>query len=435
MPMTNYDFSGTLHSPGPLSQDELRRMVGAAIGTGAGDFRRAVEEVAREADANPSLKVRAGIGLFFLGQSSRAIDSLDGCKEGIGRFYRAQALSTAKQYAEAAKEFEQAAKLGYSPTECTLRRAGELRKTGQLQEAETLIRGTGAEGARLAEYSYQMGCILADRGDTIGAIEYIERAVDMDPHHQRALFALAIQNSRHGDDDEAIKLYERCLARPPYYVGALLNLGLLYEDKENYSAAQYCFERVLKYDPGNERAVLYLKDIEATSNMYVDEESVKNQQRLDQLLSRPVTDFELSVRSRNCLATMGIRTLGDLTRVSEQELLSGKNFGETSLTEVRELMAQHSLSIGLHLHDKPREAGVDFRELSPEEQAALATPMSDLNLSVRSRKCMSRLQIATVGELVQRTPDELLSAKNFGVTSLNELRAKLSELGLKLRND
>jgi DNA-directed RNA polymerase subunit alpha len=48
---------------------------------------------------------------------------------------------------------------------------------------------------------------------------------------------------------------------------------------------------------------------------------------------------------------------------------------------------------------------------------------------------MARLGITTVGELVTRTPDELLSAKNFGVTSLNEIRAKLSELGVKLRND
>ena len=48
---------------------------------------------------------------------------------------------------------------------------------------------------------------------------------------------------------------------------------------------------------------------------------------------------------------------------------------------------------------------------------------------------MSRLGIASLGELVQRTPDELLGAKNFGVTSLNEIRAKLSELNLRLRND
>src|SRR5690606_37119486 len=109
-------------------------------------------------------------------------------------------------------------------------------------------------------------------------------------------------------------------------------------------------------------ARLYLKDIEATSNMYYDEEMLKQQQRLEQLLSRPVTDFELSVRSRNCLAAMNINSLGDLTRVSEQELLSGKNFGETSLEEVRELMKQHGLSIGQNLHDKQREPVFTFKD-------------------------------------------------------------------------
>jgi DNA-directed RNA polymerase subunit alpha len=65
----------------------------------------------------------------------------------------------------------------------------------------------------------------------------------------------------------------------------------------------------------------------------------------------------------------------------------------------------------------------------------LARSVSDLNLSVRARKCMSRLGIVALSELVQRTPDELLATKNFGVTSLNEIRQQLAEFNLKLRND
>ena len=41
----------------------------------------------------------------------------------------------------------------------------------------------------------------------------------------------------------------------------------------------------------------------------------------------------------------------------------------------------------------------------------------------------------SLGELISRTPDELLESKNFGVTSLNEVRSKLNDLGLRLRND
>ena len=47
-------------------------------------------------------------------------------------------------------------------------------------------------------------------------------------------------------------------------------------------------------------------------------------------------------------------------------------------------------------------------------------------------QCVSQ---ALLGELILRNPDELLESKNFGVTSLNEVRAKLSDLGLRLRND
>ncbi len=433
--MAQFDFLSTLRDSSSFGKEDIRKMLSAASGVGAGDFRRAVETVNNEASANPTLKVRAGIGFFFLGNPQKAIDTLSGCKDGLGRYYLAQAYSTLSRHEDAAREFEEAAKLGENKIECQLRRAGELRRMGQLDKAEEIIRSTGAEGARLAEYSYQMGCVMSDRGDTYGAIEYFERAVDMDPHHQRALFSLAVQASRQGNDDDAIRLYERCLSKPPFFSGALLNLGLLYEDRDNFPAAKYCFERVLKYEPTNERAWLYLKDIEATSGQFVDDETLKQQQKLEQLLARPVTDFELSVRSRNCLAGMDINTLGDLTTISEQELLAGKNFGETSLKEVRELMAMHNLKIGQNLHEKPRDASADYRDLSPEEQAVLSMPVGDLNLSVRSRKCMTRLGITTIGELLNRTPDELLSAKNFGVTSLNEIRAKLSEQNLKLRND
>ena len=65
--------------------------------------------------------------------------------------------------------------------------------------------------------------------------------------------------------------------------------------------------------------------------MYYNPEEEHARSRFSQVLEIPVTDFELSVRSRNCLKKMNIRTLGDLTRVSEQQLLSSKNFGETSL--------------------------------------------------------------------------------------------------------
>ena len=74
-------------------------------------------------------------------------------------------------------------------------------------------------------------------------------------------------------------------------------------------------------------------------------------------------------------------------------------------------------------------------QMSEADQAKLNVPVTELNLSVRARKCMNRLGIATLVELVHRSADELLEAKNFGMTSLNEVREKLRQLGLNLRGD
>lgn len=384
-----------------------------------------------------SALIRVGVLHFLLGQHEQAVHYLSQVKnKGVASFYEALSLLALERYTEAEQQFDAAAKNGYDRVQCELLRAGAVRAEGRVDDAEESLKKIAKEAASRAEYSYQMGCIWADRGDTYRAIEYFERAADMDPHHSPALFRLAAENSNRGNDDEAIRLYEQSLSKPPYYLGALLNLGLLYEDRENYGAAAFCFRKVLEIYPTHERARLYMRDIEATSNMYYDEESARQQARLEQLLSRPVTDFELSVRSRNCLESMNIHTLGDLTRVSEQDLLSGKNFGETSLHEIREVMAAHGLMVGQNLRS-PTQSDLTFLQetLSPQEQAELSRPISDLNLSVRARKCMSRLGITSIGELVQRTPDELLSSRNFGVTSLNEVRSKLAEMNLKLRND
>jgi DNA-directed RNA polymerase subunit alpha len=73
--------------------------------------------------------------------------------------------------------------------------------------------------------------------------------------------------------------------------------------------------------------------------------------------------------------------------------------------------------------------------LSVEEQALLNRPISELNLSVRARKCMVRLGLTSIGELVRKTGDDLLECKNFGVTSLNEVKEKLTQYNLKLRGE
>jgi len=250
------------------------------------------------------------------------------------------------------------------------------------------------------------------------------------------LFGLALENDRRGNDEKAIELYQRAAAVFPTNVGTLLNLGLIYEDHEQYERAARCYDRILESFPTHDRAILYRRDAVASMDEQYDHDREKMRQQIAGVMSIPIAQFELSVRSRNCLQKMGILMLGDLTKVSESELLNSKNFGETSLVEIREMMANKGLMIGQFSNQKEVEdEPMDMSHLSPDEQALLDRPMADLNLSVRARKCMTRLGLATIGELVRKSPDDLLECKNFGVTSLTEVREKLTQVNLKLRGE
>jgi DNA-directed RNA polymerase subunit alpha len=318
-----------------------------------------------------------------------------------------------------------------------LAKAEALRYNGRPQEAVDVLNKLSGAIEQTAEYLYQRAAtVSAMGGNPMEAVAFLERAVAADGTHAGALFALALENDRHGNDSYARDLYERAAAQFPTHVGTLLNLGVLYEDMQHYEKARQCYRRILDVFPSHPRARLFLKDADAARDMYYDEDARRRQDRLSQVLGIPVTDFELSVRSRNCLQKMGIMTLGDLTRCSEQELLASKNFGETSLVEIRDMLQSKGLELGQYSDQiREEEPAYDPELLSADERALLDRPIADLNLSVRARKCMVRLGLSTIGELLRRTGDDLLECKNFGVTSLNEVREKLTLQNLKLRGD
>ncbi len=107
--------------------------------------------------------------------------------------------------------------------------------------------------------------------------------------------------------------------------------------------------------------------------------------------------------------------------VSPQEAVSsaGKTLGE-----LMGLFAEAGEGIGLELGDV-----VTAESSSPD----LDLPIEALDLSERPRNCLRRAQIQTVGELVLKTEDDLLNITNFGQKSLEEVVAKLDELGLSLQ--
>jgi DNA-directed RNA polymerase subunit alpha len=435
-----FDLKEVVLSNASFGPQEIKQ-ISQAVGEDHAQFsllRDAVAELEVREDRSPATEVRLGVCYYLLGKTEQAVHTLQKADGGaLAHYYLGKCLFTLQRYTEAREHYEKSATAGYDGDQCALSIAETWRYEGQAAQALTVLDNLFGPIEQTAEYLYQRAStIAAIGGNPHEVIALYERAVQTNENHAGALFGLALENDRRGNDQEAIQLYKRATSSFPAHVGSLMNLGILYEDRQQYDLAKQCFQRILDVYPTHARARLFFKDASASRDMYVDEEAQKGRDRMAQVLNVPVSDFELSVRSRNCLQKMGVRTLGDLTRTTEQELLASKNFGETSLVEIREMLQQRGLQLGQFSHEKGEpEPVVDTSDMSPDEQAFLERSIGDLNLSVRARKCMARLGLNTIGELLRKSGDDLLECKNFGVTSLNEVREKLTQYGLKLRGD
>ncbi len=274
-------------------------------------------------------------------------------------------------------------------------------------------------------------------GDRVSAIKSYEAAYTADPDHPEVCFRLAYHLDLVGEENEALHLYEQCIHTERPHLNALLNLAVIYEDRGQYSKAERCIRQVLNTDPNHDRARLFLKDVLASNNMVIDEEEQTLLDKSAVLLDTPVTDFELSVRTRNSLRKVEIRTLGDLLRVTEAELRSFKNFGEAGIEEIKAMLSQRSLRLGQAL-DKQQSAAKQavYDQLKTDtgsNDEVFNRSVNELGVSVRARKALAMLNIQTIGDLCLKTEPELMGVKNFGVTSLNEIREKLTEMSLSLR--
>jgi DNA-directed RNA polymerase subunit alpha len=384
------------------------------------------------ADADKALALRKGVALWVLGRDADAADWLSRSPAKAAKIVRGRALVACGRPAAALEVLSEV-----SDDRSALEAAAEAR--ANLGDAEGLKKSADAV-AKLgdaAATAYYRGRLAELDGDREEAANHYREALEADPSHASALFRLAVHEYTFGDEEDAVDLYVRCIESPRPSVNAYLNLGNVYEDRGEISKALDCYAAVIDADPTNQRARLFRADALASMNMFYDEDLERRADRRSQVLRLPVTDFELSVRSRNCLAKMGVRTLGDLVQRTEQELLSYKNFGETSLQEIKDILAQKGLRLGMGREEVARDdqARTILESIGGGEadrRKMLSKPLTELELSVRSRHCMSVLGLKTVGDLVQRSEAELMTIKNFGQTSLNEVKQKLAELGLSL---
>ena len=223
--------------------------------------------------------------------------------------------------------------------------------------------GAAARDSAAAGKHLQAAKSASQSGNRADAIAELRKALSNDPNNAQALFDLAYQLDLVGEEDEAVSLYERAANRQPAHINALINLAIMYEDRGDLVRSERCLRQVLDTNPNHPRARLYMKDVQGSKEMQVEEEADRDIFKRRALLDTPVTDFELSVRARTCLKKMNIRTLGDLLKITEAELLSYKNFGESSLQEIKAMLVQKNLRLGQPVRYR-RSTGSDRRQRS-----------------------------------------------------------------------
>lgn len=401
-------------------------------------FADAVSEYRRRVEAGEGDPLRLALGLLIVGKHGDALEWFAKAPDDkLRHYYAAEAALALGRSDEAMEELRAAGAGGWDALAIDMAVAAVQIGSGNSKAADKLVDKQAKAGADRHEWYYVRG-LLAEydkrRGEAL--VEY-EKSLTLFPEYAPGMFRCAWLYDIRGDDEQAIELYERLARRPRARVNALINLAVSYEDVGKYDDALECLRRVLKAYPNHARARLFYRDVESSAQMVIDEGVEVTGDTSVRLLETPISEFELSVRARNCLKKMKIHTLGDLLRLSEAELLAYKNFGETSLNEIKAMLSQKGLRIG----QRPDELGAVAADVPapaptitvpPGSEAMLAKGVGELELSVRARRCLQRLDVATLGELIQHSEPELLSIRNFGVTSLNEIKARLGDHGLQL---
>jgi DNA-directed RNA polymerase subunit alpha len=100
-----------------------------------------------------------------------------------------------------------------------------------------------------------------------------------------------------------------------------------------------------------EQLTVFINFDEAEEPMVI--EAPKEEAKLNENLFRSVDELELSVRSANCLQQANIKSIGDLVQKTEPEMLKTKNFGRKSLKEIKEILSEMGLSLGMKLENWP----------------------------------------------------------------------------------
>ena len=270
---------------------------------------------------SPAGKTKMGVCQFLLGKFKDALETLQSADGSAMAFFLPGALSVrAWSYEDAIGVYGQAQTSGYNEDQCKIGIAEAHRYAGRIEEALAILDNIFGPAEQTADYMYQRAATVAAVGGRMEEAIALATNGPCKPTKTTPARCSAWHSKTiaWATTKSALNLYERAAkAISDRNWSALINLGLIYEDNGQLrQSADVLQAHSGLLHPDHPQTLLYMKDASATGNMLYDEEAQRRNDRLAQTLNMPVTNFELSVRSRNCLQKMGIDTIGDLTRTT-----------------------------------------------------------------------------------------------------------------------
>lgn len=139
---------------------------------------------------------------------------------------------------------------------------------------------------------------------------------------------------------------------------------------------------------------------------------------------------EISPKLGWLLERLRVRTLNELTGVTKLELLSHKNIGECTVSEIESLLKKYGLCLAdCYREDRIEKSLMFFGKIG---ELLRQVPVESLDLSVRTSNCLKEAGIKNLGQLVNKGSEELFEIRNFGKPCLKEVKKKLAFYGLAL---
>ncbi|MCF0229703.1 MAG: DNA-directed RNA polymerase subunit alpha [Parasporobacterium sp.] len=123
----------------------------------------------------------------------------------------------------------------------------------------------------------------------------------------------------------------------------------------------------------------------------------------------------------------------DYDKLTVEVFTNGAIAPDEAISLAAKVLSEH-LSLFINLSENAKTTEVMVEKEEDDKEKVLELNIDELELSVRSYNCLKRASINTVEELISKTPEEMMKVRNLGRKSLEEVFAKLKELGLELKN-